>query len=147
MKSFCLPKIILSVLFLIFTITGCETNSSFLSNNKLKKTLQGTWQIVPILSGDLKQIWKFDDTGNLYITDSVGAPTKTGAYTVDAGFFHSYVNISGFKNSAGLETDIPNGKWTVVNVDDNVLSMTISEKCSPGQQKCGIRQYEFTKKQ
>ena len=140
MKPIYSLKIALSTAFVFFTIIGCETNSSFLSNNKLKKVLQGTWQLIPALSRDSKQTWKFDDTGSLYITDSVGASSKTGAYTVDAGFLHSYVNVSGFNQS------YKDGKWTVVTVDNNILSMTISNVCS-GKQKCGVLMREFTKQQ
>ncbi|MBT8195243.1 MAG: hypothetical protein HKO56_06170 [Bacteroidia bacterium] len=136
-KSLASVFIICSMIFL----GACESNNHLRSEKKLKSQIQDTWRLVyPIVHGaNITESWSFED-GIFYVTRNTNGNIQqdTGTYKIEATWREPYVTIS----DAPLINEGPvslNGKWTIIELDDDVLFITFRP---PGS---GLLQREFVK--
>lgn len=120
----------------LFFLMACESNNHLRSEKKLKSQIQATWRLVYPIG---EETWRFDD-GIFYATRTSNGILRqdTGTYKIEATWKEPYVTIS----DAELINDGPvnlNEKWTIIELDNTVLFITIRP---PGS---GLLQREFVK--
>lgn len=102
-----------SFILLAAITTGCvgETQSQLI----------GTWEYWPVHaeSSVHKYQWKFQDDGQIIVTDLTVPAVDTGTYEVYATISHRFVKISGTQI---LDPNYSvNGEWYIITLDDASL--------------------------
>ena len=117
----------LMLLFISVVFFSCEKKLVFTSEKKLNDRIQGEWDPIKYTSSygsafNGLHVWRFDN-GTLYVSDISGNGIDTAGYSIDAKIENPTVNIDGFK-SALLDSSYGfNVKWTIIQLDNNVLDI------------------------
>lgn len=124
------------VVLFAFILTACESNNHFRSKKKLKKQIQGSWELV---YPELNETWIFEN-GVLYVDKLVGSAVAkdTGSYSIETTWKEPYVNIRGIELFVSPGLDL-NGKWTIIELDGRILYIAIRPDGT------GLHQREFIK--
>ena len=144
MKKYNFLFLALGVISSIPFIIGCQTNGALISDKNLAKMIHGTWQSQQLAVTDIRENWIFNEGGSLYVTkDSLGSidTLYNCSYSVGGGLTKSYVTVSGFPATR----EIYNGKWTVINITNDVLVMVNGQ--TKNGRSAGSLEREFSKKQ
>jgi hypothetical protein len=144
--SLCLSFVFLSAA-LVFN--SCKKENLFRSEAEIKKSLEGTWNLIPIPKFDTirnpdnsyylsehVEKWVFTDAR---VDINLNTVSGYSAFTVNTSATKVELKLSGV--SLPLNPDRYNGTWQVVRLDDDILSIA-NEKEGTG----GLLYLEFQKK-
>ena len=119
---FILPLIILSVIF------SCSKQEYLKSEKEIKKTLQGTWRLIPIPRYDIIdtdttehfETWSFNDTKCVILN---GSQTGTSTYSVNTSFSKAEFKLDGVEPVFTYPSRVRdiNGTWRIVQLDDDIM--------------------------
>lgn len=131
----------LLIICCLFILSACESNNHLRSEKKIKSEIQGTWKLVYLTLDTIPkaEYWTFNND-ILYVrknTDGI-IEQDTGIYKIETTWKEPYVTIS----EADLINSPPlnlNGKWTIIELDSDILFITIRPQGS------GLEQREFIK--
>lgn len=117
-------------------LLACESNNHLRSEKKLKSQIQASWRLVYPLG---EETWRFED-GIFYATKIINGTIHqdTGTYKIEATWKEPYVTISDAELINAGPVNL-NDKWTIIELDDKVLFITIRPDGS------GLLQREFVK--
>lgn len=139
------------VLLISFSIISCNKQEYFKSESGIKKQLQGTWDLIPIPryitittdSGSYQkerlENWVFGESIVTITNNNGGGETGTSEFSVHTTWTKVEVELKGV--TAPLTAALYNGKWQVVRLDDNILSIANDHDGSTG-----LTQLEFKKR-
>lgn len=132
-------KIFVPILSLF--IISCENFTWFQSEDTIKKQITGTWEREFLADTTMREIWIFQD-GNLDIYQWNGSDTSIndhGKFLVDTKLNTALLKTS--ELTAPQHTNNYNHKWTIVELDDNILYIAADDA-----EGTGNVQREFNKK-
>ncbi len=115
-----------------FLLTGCDNKDLLQSEDKIRGQLENkNWKRIPATpdpSKDFHEIWTFKEGKLVIAKDSTDL---NGTYSVDTKFSASYVSFLGFPqlhNLVGLDYTNLNIKWTIAEINNNVLYLSASNE-------------------
>lgn len=109
--------LLLALLPALLTLWSCEKTEMFKSESKIKKQLEGTWNLIPIPRTSPGEIWTFDSNGNVYQSGSA-IPNDSGTYEVNTTLMKVQLKL---KNLDNIYREHLNTTWDVVLLDENIL--------------------------
>ena len=144
------------IIFTLACITGsifysCSKQEYFKSESGIKKALQGTWDLIPIprymtidTNGGSYQVermenWIFSGDVVTITNNNSGGETGTSPIKVHTSWSKAEVELVGVTQP--LTAEHYNGKWQIVRLDDDIMSIANDHDGSTG-----LTQLEFQKR-
>lgn len=143
---------VLLLLILVFSSAcfySCKKQNLFRSEAEIKKSLLGTWNLIPIPKYDTirnpdnsyylslhVENWTFTDAR---VDINLNTVSGSSTFTVKTSATKAEVMLEGV--SLPLPPERYNGTWQIVRLDDDILSIANDKDGTSG-----LTQFEFTKK-
>jgi hypothetical protein len=100
------------ILFAAVSLTSCDKEEYFQSDDGIKDQLQGTWNWIAIPRTDPPEVWTFTDNA---VTRTKNSVDDKGTFTIHTTWFKAEIKVSGFSDAAF------NGTWQIVQLDKSIL--------------------------
>lgn len=125
-----MKKLFYALTLCSFLLAGCDNKDLLQSEEKVREQLENkNWKrIAATPNEDFHEIWVFKE-GKLEIQKD--SSDLNGTFTVSTKFSSSYVSLTGFPsehNLAGLHFTSLNLRWTIAEINDNVLYLSAANE-------------------
>jgi hypothetical protein len=149
MKNHSSAFLALAIFLSSFYLSSCKKENLFRSESEIRKSLKGTWNLIPIPKYDTiknpdgsyytslhVENWTFSDARVDIVRNTL---TGSSSFTVHTTATKAEVKLEGV--TLPLEPERYNGTWQIVRLDDDILSIANDKEGTSG-----IIYFEFTKK-
>jgi hypothetical protein len=129
----------------LLLLFSCEENTGLVSEKKIKKEIQGTWNraFLTVDSVQTVEHWVLADGKiSIYLGDKYHNPelTDEGYYSVDAKLSGIFLKLSQLEENVPAQAQQKlNAKWNIVELHDGILYIATDEGTG------GVRDREFIK--